>query len=171
MLFFIPFVLIINALGLEVLLRKGNEKLKYVVVVLLLLVAGNRTGFIHLFQPYLVEEIKPILTYLKDNYQQTDEVYVFHEAEGAFRFYTQLHEDKEQYDFLNIHVAKWNEDPDKLINDVVLKPKKIWLLYTHLLSNESIQMMQHDIRVAEMSGNTRLVMQSNGGALYLWVAP
>lgn len=171
MLFFIPLVLIINALGLDALLHKGNEKLKYGVALLLIIVAGNRTGFMHLFQPYLVEEIKPVLAYLKENYEQTDEVYVFHEAEGAFRFYTQKHQDSSQYNFLNIHVAKWNEDPDKLIKDEILKPKKIWLVYTHLLSLESIQMMKHDIRVAEMWGDTRPVMESNGAALYLWLAP
>ena len=92
-LFFLPSIYLLIAAGITSLPLK-NKSLKNLAIILLLVFVCSHPlykAISHLKHPRVVEEIKPVLKYVKANMRKDDVVYVFYWSEPAFRYYAQLY--------------------------------------------------------------------------------
>lgn len=165
-LFFIPALILISTIGWAYFFKTINRYGQVVILFLMIITAGLQTGFRYGWQPLQIEEIKPLLEVLRTKKQAQDYIYIFHEAEGAYRFYTSQHVDNQRFTFKNEHIAAWNENPDQLLQKE--NPQQMWLLYTHLLSATSEAELVTDLEHIKKYGSVELVTATQGGKLFLY---
>lgn len=166
-LFFIPALILLSTIGWNHFANTVNRFGRAILLIFLIVTASLQTGFRYLWQALEIEEIKPLLHVLKENKQADDYLYVFHEAEGPYQFYSTQHIDNQYFKFKNQYIAKWDENPDHLI--YTKKPQRVWLLYSHLLSAASNVQVEKDLKSIEKVGNIELIEETQGGKLFLYI--
>ena len=97
------------------------------IFILLIAILADWQILKHFYQPYQLEEIKPVLHYVTKNIQKNDIVYVNYDAAPAFNFYTKYHSDKNRYRYPNSHIGGWG----KYANTVKNRQKRMWLIFSH----------------------------------------
>ena len=90
--------------------------------------------------PYLKEEIKPVISYVKNNQKQGDVLYIFQRGRYQFEYYAKKYgyaegdyivgvEDLDKYDGKNLsptEANRYKNDLDKLRGN-----KRVWLIFSH----------------------------------------
>lgn len=154
-LFFIPFLIIIIGVGLEWIFKNLPKWGKPFFVLILILVASLQKGYEYFWQPLQVSEIKPLLEDLSQEYQEDDILFVDNETVAAFDFYTRLHQ---KYKDLalpkNIYYAQWDDLPSaEKLSLENQNNRRIWFLYTHLMSTSAQNKMKQEFNQVENYAN------------------
>ena len=142
-LFLAPFIILLIAEGVKYLVNKNRPKLFYIlgIVILFLLLApplANASDL--LVNPYLKEEIKPVISYVKTNQKAGDVLYIFQRGRYQFEYYAKKYgyaegdyivgvEDLDKYDGKNLsptEANRYKNDLDKLRGN-----KRVWLIFSH----------------------------------------
>ena len=154
LLFIIPIVFILIAEGIErirLLLQKINPWIGYcatAALVTLFMFPPTLNSLRNLQQPYLREHIKPILSYLSQQRQDTDSIYVYYGAEPALNYYaSQYGLSRNEYIISVIS----REKPENYIQDIeqLRGQKRVWFLFSHICyyypckGNEEVIFIQH----------------------------
>ena len=120
--------------------------------------------------PYTLQEIKPVLSYIRDHKQERDVLYVYYGAQPAFEYYSRRYGlkdyilDPERY-WLSYDLGKLRQNVRSL--DRLRGHPRIWILFSHIHSNA-----QHDeefylYRLDEI-GKRLDSFTSAGTAVYLY---
>ena len=140
--------------------------------VLFAATAGLQQGWQYLRKPFTIEEIRPVLEAIGRDFQAGDAIYVGHEAWPAVAYYTECHREREHFPFSKqcIHGA-WDghPTPDRLLLDCQ-RPRRIWLVYSHVVSEASRHMMEADLAVIDAFAQRQQTLAQPGayGYLYTW---
>ena len=102
-------------------------------------------------QPYQIEEIRPVLDAVAQDFRAGDVLYVHHEAWPAVAYYRECHARRAQYFFENnvLH-GNWDEHPtvERLTTSGSgERPKRVWLLFSHVVSDATRASVQADLDV------------------------
>ncbi|MEM3101502.1 MAG: hypothetical protein QXT99_09150 [Candidatus Nitrosotenuis sp.] len=92
-LFLVPFILLFVAEGTEYIREKLNHTSKIIGIIfigLLFLHPLSRSTY-YVFKPISVEEIKPVLSHIKKNWQEGDILYVYYMSQFAFKYYSKYY--------------------------------------------------------------------------------
>jgi len=133
MLFSTPVFFLLFGAGIDALYNLIKEKrLSFILITLLaiyLLYAPFGRSFERLRQPFYREHIRPTLSYLKENFQDGDMLYLYYFAEPAFLFY-QPKFDLEEINYFS--GGEHQENPDAYIEEFNGLEGRVWLLFTHV---------------------------------------
>lgn len=103
-LFVVPALLLLTAEGVEYIRDKTSRSAPLIgtVIIILLFIYPATWSAYRAMKPSSREEIKPVLTYVKENWQQGDRLYVYYMSQFAFQYYSTYHPgnfhfEKDQY--------------------------------------------------------------------------
>lgn len=156
-LFLTPILFILIAKGVEY-FQKRNHKIIVAFMVIILLLSPLITTLNYIKKPRVVEEIRPIVEYVLNNYKDDDIIYLYYRSKHQFEYYQKILKTPkinsiirgkqlkpEQYlkDIANLQgksrvwfVFSYQSDKHKndknfLVNQLNLKSKKIDFLESH----------------------------------------
>ncbi len=176
-LFLTPFVILLIAEGVDYLRRKNRYKFTVIAgnVILILLLAPPLVSASNLLvNPYLREEIKPVISYVKTHQQPGDIIYIFQRGKYQFEYYAKRYgyqpgdyiigvEDLDEYDGKNVSQAEWNRYKSDL--DKLRENQRVWLIFSHAhLSQENEMINTYLDRI----GKRIDTFQTTGAFVYLY---
>lgn len=124
-LFFIPIILLFIGIGTANILAVAHRNLKPVLVVLLLVILFNKQSLSYFAEPLLIDEIKPVMVYVKSKYTDDEKLFVHHNAVPAYTYYTQFSKHKLQFSSTSkAFLATWS-DKLSLNNE-----KRVWFIFS-----------------------------------------
>lgn len=188
-LFLTPFIILLIAEGVNYLRRRsrhtksknncGSRSSKLIAIagnllLVLLLAPPLVSASNFLVKPYLREEIKPVISYVKAQQQLGDVLYVFQRGEYQFKYYAKKYgyqdgeyiigvDDLDNYDGKSLsdeERKRYKSDLDKLRGN-----KRVWLIFSHAhisAENELIKSYLDSI------GKQVDFFQSPGAFVYLY---
>lgn len=166
-----PLILLVQGLGWQWWWEKSHRYLRPLWLAVWIGAASLHSGWQYLREPLKLEEIRPVLQTVAQNFREGDAVYVSHEAWPATAYYTACYSGKERYPFVN-HLVKgeWDGHPAAAMPDAAGRPaRRIWLVYSHLLSDVSRQAMQADLKVISGFARQAFVAEQPGACGYLYI--
>ena len=155
-LFLTPFMILLIAEGVAFIWRKTRQEPTVVLSALLLILLLTQPVIKAsqlLFTPYLREEIKPVLSYIKSHQQPNDILYVFQRGEYQFKYYAEKYgyqqgdyiigvDDLDKYDGKDLSVAevqRYQDDLNKLRGE-----DRVWVMFSHAhLGSENAMIEAH----------------------------
>jgi hypothetical protein len=143
-LFLIPFFILLIGEGTVAIQRISRNTILAKVstlILILLLVPPIGTAAYLIFDPYTKQEIKPVLSYLRNHQQPGEPIYVYERAEYQFKYYANKYgyqegdyilgiDDLDRQDGQGISEEEWRRytsDFDKLRGH-----RRVWILLSHL---------------------------------------
>jgi len=92
-LFLTPFFLLVISEGVYFFYEKTKEQSKAIIVIIVIFLFTYPVSWAayHVKKPIAREDIKPVLRYIKDNWQDGDVLYVHFYAQYAFDYYSKYH--------------------------------------------------------------------------------
>ncbi len=169
LLFIVPSLLILVAEGLIYVQEKTCPSSAIIGIILIgllclrpILAAGHR-----LFSPYTNEEIKPVLAYVKEHWQEGDVLYLTPGARFAFEFYSENYGFREgDYIFGTADGERWSKDAEDL--EHVRGRERVWIIFSHLHweagTNEERMLLYH----LDSMGTRLADFRSPNAAAYLY---
>lgn len=145
-LFLTPFIILLVAEGVAAIRRKtvytSLAKVGSFVLVLLLVPPLVTAGYL-IVNPYLKQEIRPVISYVREHQQRGDVVYVYQRAEYQFKYYAKKFgyqegdyilgvDDLDKKDGQGISEEEWKRytsDLDKLRGN-----RRVWIIFSHVRS-------------------------------------
>jgi hypothetical protein len=164
-LFLVPFVLLFVAEGAQQIVEKtrGAGALIGIVFLALLFYHPLYEASYHLIHPRTVEEITPVISYVKEHKLDSDVLYVYGASNYAFKFYA------EQYGFDNsdytvgIESNSWAD----LVGDLdrLRSSERVWLLSSHTVPAGKAECF---LAYLDHIGHRLDSFQSAGASVYLY---
>lgn len=164
MLFFAPLLLILLAKGFEFFYRfKPPLGITAAVIMAAAIAILSADGFRYFYTPYLREEIKPVLAYVKAHKAAEDQILVHHFAWPAYDYYSRMDHNCEAYELEHDHYGA-NEGLMKEILYYGGTPQRMWVVIT----NEFAGTRQEIIQPFEARGTLLDQVEYFQGAAYLF---
>ena len=178
----LPFILLVIAEGAEYIRAKTiqNGKVVGITFLLLLFLHPFTTSAYRIKKPFYWEDIKPVMHYVKDNWQQGDITYVHYFAQYSFEYYSKYY--PEPYSFsedeyiVGIAPRKWYRhwrkqevsryypvDPVTQTTADIFKAyrkdlnklkgnKRVWAIFVESISTDRINEEKYFMQHLEASG-------------------
>jgi hypothetical protein len=171
LLFLVPVLLLLLAEGVErarmVLLRVSRPLAGLVAVCLAayLLRSPVVVAYGELRFPRMGEHIKPVMSYVRDNYLSSDQIYVYHGAGPAFMYYgPQYGFDRDDY------VVGSRGDTSRLLRDIkeVKDGPRVWCVFAHIFDDETAHERDFILGHLDEIGLKRDGIISDGASAYLY---
>lgn len=91
--FLLPMMLLLIAEGAEYIRARTADRAAVVGIVLIALLFFHplTTSAYRIIKPFYYEDIKPVMEYVKDNWQEGDVIYVHYYAQYPFEYYSHYH--------------------------------------------------------------------------------
>ena len=174
-LFLTPFIILFIAEGAVYITSKVHFKFTLIGIVLIVLLLAQpliRASSL-LVNPYLREEIKPIISYVKAHQKPEDILYIYQRGEYQFKYYAKKYgyedgdyiigvDDLDKYDGKKVSEEEWQRyksDLDKL------RGNKVWLIFSHAYLWKENQMI---LSYLDTIGKRLDFYQKPGSFVYLY---
>ncbi len=177
-LFLIPFFTLLIGEGADLIRRKTAStsfaKVGILVLVLLLVPPLGTAGYL-IFKPYVKQEIRPVISYMRKHQQAGDIVYVYQRAEYQFKYYANKFgyqpgdyilgiDDLDKQDGQGTSAAEWQRyksDLDKLRGN-----SRVWIIFSHVRTwdRESERITEY----LDQFGKQIDVFKQEGSFVYLY---
>ncbi len=173
LLFLVPLLFLLLANGVRQLgawLMRLNKLLAWSVsglLVIYFIFGALTTTLGNLASPPHAEDIKPVMSYLNENYRDTDSIYLYYGAKAAFEFYAPQYDRLAGKDFITGIGAR--EEPTKYLADVdqLKGQQRVWIVFSHVCGscqNEKKLILQH----LDQIGFSESKYESTGASVYLY---
>ena len=141
-LFYLPISLLIMGYAIDGIYEWGKSYVRWILGILLILVASNQDGFDMFWKPLTIDEIKPVLEHMSTHAAQDDLIYIHFEGIAAFKFYTQYHDDKNTRFNLAEKPTIYTRWDTKHPDIPQPHPKRVWLLFAHTEDKPKARLIQ-----------------------------
>ena len=143
-LFLTPFFTLLIGEGAAVIRRKSRStsfaKVGILILVLLLVPPVGTAVYLG-FAPYTKQEIRPVISYMKNHEQPGDVIYVYQRAEYQFKYYANKFgyqeadyilgiDDLDKKDGQGISEEEWQRYRNDL--DQLRGNKRVWIIFSHV---------------------------------------
>lgn len=168
LLFLVPSLLLFIAEGVEQIRDKtrGNSAIIGIALICLLFLRPSLAAPYHLIKPYTKEEIKPVISYMREHWQDGDILYLYYYSRPAFEYYSKINGFKKSNYIIGVRPrGNWNnyvEDLDKLLNN-----KRVWILFSHV-ARKGIEPKKVFLWHLDSSGTRLDSFKSTGASVYLY---
>ncbi len=162
LLFIVPSLLLFIAEGAQQIRDKTKHHSAIIGTALIGLLLFHPFYFAsyHLIKPRTKEEIKPVISYVREHEQNGDVLYLYYASQYAFKYYS------ESYGFdgndYTVGVAYWEDyisDLDKLRGN-----ERVWILFSHIKQEKRECFLAH----LDSIGIALDSFKSAGAAVYLY---
>jgi len=170
--FLIPTVLILIAEGTQAIVTKISIQRAVrlgvgVLLIGLLLAPPLASSVYHLAKPRTVEEIKPVIHYVKEHKKEGDVLYLYHGAKRAFQYYAP------RYGFSaeDYRVGKsYRFEPDRYLEelDQLRGVGRVWVLFSHVLTWKGTQEGELFLSYLDKLGYRLDSFKTEGAYVYLY---
>jgi len=169
LLFLVPSILLFIAEGAEQIRYKTRHNSPFIgitLICLLFLKPSYSAGY-HLIKPRTKEEIKPVISYLREHEQSGDLLYVYYSAVPAYKFYSNIFGLND-----NIYIEgvssrdNWGnyiDDIDKLRGN-----NRVWLLFSHVYTHQGVNEEKFFLNYLDRTGTKLDASKSVGASVYLY---
>jgi len=169
-LFLVPNIMILIGLGIGHMTGSRNEAMKCLGICLSVLL------FLHPMQhalsliraPIEIEETKPVLNYLKQHYQDGDQLYLYYASVPAFTYYSDRY-GLEEIPYLQ---GEWGNRTNWKNYVVHLKElqghKRVWVLFSHVHRASGVDEEKFFLHVLDGMGNRLETFKKKGASIYLY---
>lgn len=162
-LFMMPLLGLVLAGGLQFLQTRAGHWGKLILAAFCLIVLPLRKGAAYFFSPFRYEEMRPLLAEMDQHLSANDVVWVEQYAEPAFRWYTEYDPLPISLDSTTLIFNSWDGNAAEEISQKVTEEGRIWLVFSHLVSELNRQEMQEDLELIRAQiGELRLEWQFPG---------
>lgn len=160
-LFFIPTIILLIGWGTQKILAFSPKVLQWVVLAFLAIIIFNQSSFPYFFNRFEIEELRPVLKYVKQHSSPDELKYVHYQAENAYVFYSQFYKEKGDCHLENAVVGVWNDRVDQWFID--RKEEKIWFVFSHF------EQQNIDAILSALDGKTQIKdhFKTTGASCYL----
>lgn len=145
------FLLLLQGVGWQWIAGIMPVYLAPVLFVVLIAAAGLQKGWQFFYKPLQIEEIRGVLDSVSNRFMNKDVLYVHQEAWPAMAYYKECDLHHEQYQFGNrIIRGMWDSRPQQ--QTIVTENHqhgRVWLVYSHVISESSRQAMASDLQVID----------------------
>lgn len=178
--FIVPSLLFLIAEGAEYIITKTSINARVVgyVFIGLLLFHPLLSSAHHLIKPLTTEEIKPILNYIKINWQSGDVIYIHYGAHPAFTYYAKKYDFEKNHYVIGIYAGdknnQWAFSTDYLNAytkdlDKLRGKNRIWILFSHTpMLNKGINEEVFFIYYLNSIGKQIDSHRDSGSSVYLY---
>ena len=172
-LFLLPFLMLTMGIGLESLfekikiLPKKFTFVSYLILTTLIVLCIPQRNALHFFaKPLLKEQSKASLKFIEDHTQNESPIYILHNAEPAFTYYTRINDKKIVLLSEELFFAKWDSDFRRKAKEWKnAGHEKVWIFDCHTFG-EPLKKIQREINEAgkvvdefvDVNGYARLVL-------------
>lgn len=168
-LFLVPVALLLIAEGMEqIRVRTKDWSASFgIIMVGLLFIHPLISATDNFLRPHVAEEIRPVIGYIRQNYQNDDELYVYYGARPAFLYYG------EKYGFNDedyIPGNAWRDDWGNYIAEVdkLNGNKRIWILFSHVWDGNGVDEQKLFLNLLDGMGTRLDSFAMPGAAAYLY---
>jgi len=139
-------------------------------IIVVIAVAGLQEGLQVFYKPLRLEEIRIVLDSVSNRFMDNDALYVHHEAWPAVAYYKDCHLHREQYQFgKRIIRGTWDSEPDQqTILTENQRHGRVWLVYSHVISESARHAMANDLQVLEAYAHRIDSIKAEGAFGYLY---
>jgi len=166
LIFLVPSLSIMIAKGAEYLVHKPFARSLFLKSVLVAAILFPVLTSKFLREPMVLEQIKPVMLYIKVHQKPDDLIYVYHGASSAFEYYSEIW----NYKTHALQGINGREDPALYKQDLerLRGHERVWILFSHILtqgSNQEAKLIESDL---DALGKKRDSFVSIGAAAYLY---
>ena len=138
-LFFIPILVLFIGVGTQTILKGSPKIVAWIALSIMTLIVLDQKSYPYYFQSFEIEELRPVLEYVKEESSYKDFKYIHFQAENAYVFYSQFYEFKDEINLENDKIGLWSDN----LNEVLLnkKEERIWLIFSHYKQTEIDQIL------------------------------
>jgi hypothetical protein len=165
-LYLLPLVFMVIGKGIDGIVdRIGNRAMANIafasMVILLLRPAVPTTSDFLFSRDYVVDDLKPVLTYMEDNTQTDDHVYLYHSVSAAFEHYAPLY----NLEILPVIYGENNSQRAKRYDDELSslpRGKRIWFVFSFIGEtriNKETKQNERDYILNYMKGHGTLIRE------------
>ncbi|MBK6931712.1 MAG: hypothetical protein IPH12_12950 [Saprospirales bacterium] len=166
-----PLALLLQALGWQLWWQHSHRFLLPLLMAVFWVTAGLHLGLRHFVEPYVVEEVRPVLQAIGRDFRPGDVLYVHHEAWPATAYYRDCHAGRDRYQFGRrvIH-GNWDERPTlEKVSVSGRQPGRVWLVYSHVVSGQTRASMQADLKAIGAFARQIRAIEQPGARGYCYV--
>ncbi len=186
LLFITPLIILFIGEGISLIVNKPWPKYSIILIVLVCLLFWNPVSVVvnDLINPRTLFEIKPVLKYIKEHSTKSDILYVYSNAQYAFKFYAKNYgfNDKFEVDpsqfYSSLKTKRWiekkgymtivNGGNNKNFTDSISKLKgykRVWILFAEVIRKEQEPLV---LKYLNETGVMLLNFQRPGARVYLY---
>jgi hypothetical protein len=174
LLFIVPAVLLFIAEGAETIVNKTRHNFPIIGIILLCLLlshpileAGYNLMTHNIYRLRPVEDIKPVMNYLKKWKKKGDILYLYHSSQFAFKYYAmQFGFDDNEY-IIGIYskgtLGNYTKDLDKLRGN-----KRVWFVFSHVIESVGIDEEKFFLYYLDSAGKRIDYYKGDEAAIYLY---
>ena len=168
-LFTVPMFLIVVVKGLDDLVRLGGRYKHLLLAGSLFLVAyfPVKDGVARGLNPRMLEEMRPVISYLDENYQDGDRIYLYYSSEWAFEYYRQYLE-LDHLDYITGEIARseTNRYFDQI--DELAGNPRVWIVFSHVFRGRFGSEQRLIVKYARCIGDELDNYLARGASVYLY---
>ncbi len=168
-LFLVPFLLLFIAEGVEQIRdkTKHNSTLIGIAFICILFLAPSLSATKLLIKPRTKEEIKPVISYIREHKQNGDLLFLYYGAVPAYKFYSKI------FRINNNHYIEGVGSRDfwrNYINDLdkLRGNKRVWVLFSHVCTWEGVDEEKYFLSYLNSIGTKMDAFKSAGASVYLY---
>ncbi len=144
-LFIVPSLILFIAEGALLIRNKTvhNSVIAAIGIILLgvLFFQPTISSSYHLIKPISKEEIKPIMSYMEEHYQNGDSIYLYYWSQFAFKYYSESYGFKnEKIGIFSMASSGWVNPDDRSSSieelDKLRGKKRVWILFSHIYKDD-----------------------------------
>lgn len=170
-LFLVPMMLILIGEGVDriITLTKPTGRIVWVTLCILLFMYPVHNAIATMLNPGRLdhEEVRPVMTYLSQNYREGDRLYLYHSSEPAFEYYAKrVGLEKAPYQRGVARKRNW----DNYIIDLrrLQGKSRVWVLFSHVDRNHGIDEEQFYLYALDGMGKQTDSFKKTGASIYLY---
>lgn len=168
LLFLTPFMILVIAQGINDIrnkIRHQSNFLGIALVVILLIHPVLLAGY-HLIKPRAPEELRTVLEYVDENWQNGDVIYVYYASLNAFRYY----HDRYGFPVEYVEGIESRSDWTNYYQDLqrLRGNKRVWLVFSHIATHYGVDEERLFVSYLDLLGTQLDAFKASGSAGYLY---
>ena len=168
--FLAPFLFLFIAEGVDQIIEKtryNSFPIIGIILVGLLFIYQIFYSGLHLINPRTMEEIKPVINYVREYKQEGDGLYLYYSSQPAFKYYSENYGFDDNDYIVGISSRDNWEDYIKDL-DKLRGIKRVWILFSHVCTWEGVDEEKFFLYYLDRIGTRLDSFKSIGAAVYLY---
>jgi hypothetical protein len=165
LLFMTPIVVLLVAQGIAYMQSRASSLIGIALVLILLIHPVLRAAY-HVVKPRAPEELRPVLEYVDENYQNGDVLYVYYASFNAYQYYVY----RQGYEHDYVVGIESRDDWKQYYHDLSMQKgnPRVWIIMSHIAMWHGVDEEKLVVSYLDMLGTQMDAFKAPGAATYLY---